>query len=151
MKSAVELLEDLGKLGYAEKTVEVTKDIKVTLKTLTATEEADVFGSLKGLEGIQFFNKNKIHTLARSIVKINDIDFNIDPKIKKIEAPEDMDEQTKEKLISESLENKKQEITDKKVEIISSWSGTIIDELYKVFSELVEIEEKRYQFIKDKK
>jgi len=128
----ISLLKELGQTGHKEQEFDITKEFKITLRTLTSQEETSVYSSLEGLKGVEFLNRNKIETLARSIVKINEIKFDINDDLKAAD-----NEKANESKIKKAISKRKQEMIDKKIEIIiESWPSSIVDSIFTKYASL---------------
>lgn len=68
-------LSKIAKIGYVEKDAKVG-NVNLTLSTLTAEDEAEVFNNCIGYDGISFISRNKIETLVYSIKAVNGERFN---------------------------------------------------------------------------
>jgi len=106
---ALKIMSTLKEKVFKEKTKKIL-DFEITLVNLSAKEDAEVFEMISDMKGTEFFHVLKLQTLARSIVAVNGTRF-------------------------EKADNK--ELIESKINILLSWPSTIIDELYQVYSDLI--------------
>lgn len=140
MKDAMSVLENLGKIGYAEKEIVLTKDFVIKVRTLTAKQEADIFDRLDVVESNSAkIARLKICTLARAIIQINDAQFVVEEA--KYVANEDLHEDE----VPAEIAKKQKEIYNKMEATIEKWNSAIIDELYRQHSVLVNETMKKYK------
>jgi hypothetical protein len=107
---ALKIMGAFSKKVFKEKTKNIL-DFEITLVNLSAKEDAEVFEMISDMKGTEFFHVLKLQTLARSIIAVNGTRF-------------------------EKTDNNK-EVLESKIEILLSWPSTIIDELYQVYSDLI--------------
>ena len=103
---ALDLMKKLGEKTFKEKSTMIS-DVKITLRNISSKYESEIYEAVGDMKGTAFFNLLKVKTLVKSIVMIND----------------------------EKFENSEEEEL-KKEEILKSLPSTVIDELYKVYSDL---------------
>lgn len=104
--TALEIMKKIVEISYKEKTTKVS-DFEITLRNISSKQEADIYEFVGDMTGTAFFTVLKAKTLSYAIVKMNNEVFEDSEEVLKI-----------------------------KEEIIKTWPSTLIDELYKVYSEL---------------
>ena len=114
-------LQKIVNLGKKEVQVILTKDIKITLKSLTAKEESEIFLECADLPTMVFINTNKIQTLARSIVEINGERYEVK------EGEEEV------------------EFIKEKVKLIEQWGQNIVDVLFGKYADMIKEIEKDFE------
>jgi hypothetical protein len=114
-------LQKIAKLGKKEVQVELTKDIKITLRSLTAKEENEIFTECADLPTMSFINTNKVQTLARSIIEING---------------ERYDAKESEEVV---------EFIKEKVKLIEQWGQNVIDVLFGKYADMVKDIEQSFE------
>lgn len=118
--NALKMLEQVKLLGYKEEKFVLSDSIELTLKTLSAKEDTEVYDELEDLKkGTRFVGLYKIKILARSIIQLNDIRFDIS-------GADD-----------EKIEEYRKEQLDKKEQIIASWSQPVVDDLFEKYGKLL--------------
>ena len=105
----LELMKEITKQSYKEKS-KLRGTNTIVLRNLSAKEEADVYTSVNNLKGTEFFYILKIQTLAKSIIAIK----TEDGEEKRFDDPD----------------------IGKKLEILATWPTSVMDELYRVYSDL---------------
>jgi hypothetical protein len=105
----LDLMKEITKKSYKEKSKQIGT-INVVLRNLSAKEEADVYTSVNNLKGTEFFYILKIQTLAKSIIAIK----TEEGEEKRFDNPD----------------------IEKKLEILATWPTSVMDELYRVYSDL---------------
>ena len=108
----LDLMKEITSSSYKEKTKKIGK-MDIVLRNLSAKEEAEVYTTVGNLKGTEFFYVLKLQTLARAMVAIK---------------KEDEEEKRFEKEDLDAINSK--------IENMTQWPATIIDELYKAYSDL---------------
>lgn len=107
------MLDEIGKVGKVEKEVEISKGLKVTLSTITAIEELEIFRDCRNDDGYSYLTRNKIETLSRAIKAVNGIRFDYEAIEDSVEK-----EQERQKTVF-NLRNK-----------INTWGDEVVTYLY---------------------
>jgi len=123
----------LSEIGHKEKEFDLF-GMKVTLTTLTPLQESSVQRAVSEDQedtevlALEFVDKFRAETLCRSIVKINDFDL----RSSHVLTGEILESGVQVKITKEEAVGK----------LISSWSRTVISQVYNSYAKLVEEVEK---------
>jgi hypothetical protein len=104
--SAFDVMKQLNEKVFRDKTTTIA-GIDITLRNISSQQETDIYKLIGDMKGTEFFTILKVKTLVQAIVKMNDEGFG------------DSEDELKAKE-----------------EVINNWPSTLVDQLYKVYSEL---------------
>jgi len=133
-KQALEMMKQVITAVYKEKSRKIG-EFEITLKNLSAKEEAEVYVAVGNLKGTEFFHVLKVQTLAKSMVAIKKDGVEQRFEIDGVKIDKEMTDEERDQYLSD-VGKREKEILNEKMSILILWPATVIDELYKVYSDL---------------
>lgn len=117
-----EILDELSQIGKTFEKVKILDDFELTLVTLEADDEMNIFENASKYEGQEFINNLQRETLAFSISEINGKPLRKYEQIK--------DEKEREKV--------KKETIDKIRSIVKTWKEELVAFVHSKYSAMIE-------------
>ena len=114
----LKFLDNVCNIGKIKKDVKFD-DLTLTLQTLTAEDEVEIFQNCNGFNGVAYLTKSKIETLTYAIKAINGNGFDYD------------DVEDEEQRIEAKIH-----VTERLRKIISKWHDELLSFIYNHYLEI---------------